>query len=334
MNGRIYDGLLGRFLSADLMVSNPSSLQSFNRYTYVGNNPLSSTDPSGFESEAEKNAREDAERQARNRAIERWISGGGAPVRNSGAAASAATSGGGRAQGGSAADTSRMDSATPSANLENTVKPDESPAQEANKKDTTARKHTEPSRERKKADLNLHMKSIAYSAKGTDGKEMLFPNTANSWYDYGEQPHFPANYFVIFAHGDSKRLYSYAVGSYGTHVDPKDYDLGERTNMEKMQESGGIYRFDDIVREIDARGTHEDKQPIYVAACFGASPKDFENLCQRLATHYDVEVIGWTQRAQRDAKSIWGMMPYGFEWNGSSRGEGTLKSYWKSDDKE
>lgn len=48
MNGRIYDPLLGRFLSADLVVQNPASLQCFNRYSYVLNNPLTLTDPSGF----------------------------------------------------------------------------------------------------------------------------------------------------------------------------------------------------------------------------------------------------------------------------------------------
>jgi len=48
MNGRIYDPLLGRFLSADLDVPAPSDLQSFNRYSYVRNNPLSAIDPSGF----------------------------------------------------------------------------------------------------------------------------------------------------------------------------------------------------------------------------------------------------------------------------------------------
>jgi len=47
MNGRIYDPLLGRFLSADVMVQAPGNLQSFNRYSYVFNNPLSYTDPSG-----------------------------------------------------------------------------------------------------------------------------------------------------------------------------------------------------------------------------------------------------------------------------------------------
>jgi len=48
MNGRIYDPLLGRFLSADIVVQAPGSLQSYNRYSYVMNNPLSLTDPSGF----------------------------------------------------------------------------------------------------------------------------------------------------------------------------------------------------------------------------------------------------------------------------------------------
>ncbi len=48
MNGRIYDPLLGRFLSADLVVQAPGSLQSYNRYSYVMNNPLTLVDPSGF----------------------------------------------------------------------------------------------------------------------------------------------------------------------------------------------------------------------------------------------------------------------------------------------
>ncbi len=48
MNGRVYDPTLGRFLSADPFVPNPTATQAFNRYSYVGNNPLSYTDPSGF----------------------------------------------------------------------------------------------------------------------------------------------------------------------------------------------------------------------------------------------------------------------------------------------
>jgi len=48
MNGRVYDPELGRFLSADPFVQNKQNLQSFNRYSYVLNNPLSFTDPSGY----------------------------------------------------------------------------------------------------------------------------------------------------------------------------------------------------------------------------------------------------------------------------------------------
>ncbi len=47
MNGRIYDPLIGRFLSADVVVQFPYSTQGWDRYAYVGNNPLSYSDPSG-----------------------------------------------------------------------------------------------------------------------------------------------------------------------------------------------------------------------------------------------------------------------------------------------
>jgi len=50
MQGRVYDPALGRFLSADPMVQSPYNTQSYNRYSYVFNNPLSFTDPSGYES--------------------------------------------------------------------------------------------------------------------------------------------------------------------------------------------------------------------------------------------------------------------------------------------
>ncbi|MDZ4316377.1 MAG: RHS repeat-associated core domain-containing protein, partial [Azonexus sp.] len=48
MNGRIYDSKLGRFLQADPIIQEPNNGQNFNRYSYVLNNPLSYTDPSGF----------------------------------------------------------------------------------------------------------------------------------------------------------------------------------------------------------------------------------------------------------------------------------------------
>ena len=49
MNGRVYDPHLGRVLSPDLIVQAPHNGQSLNRYSYVMNNPLSYTDPSGYE---------------------------------------------------------------------------------------------------------------------------------------------------------------------------------------------------------------------------------------------------------------------------------------------
>nr|WP_290444442.1 RHS repeat-associated core domain-containing protein [Pseudoalteromonas sp. XMcav2-N] len=48
MNGRIYDADTGRFMQADPFVQAPNNLQNYNAYTYVLNNPLSYTDPSGY----------------------------------------------------------------------------------------------------------------------------------------------------------------------------------------------------------------------------------------------------------------------------------------------
>jgi uncharacterized protein (TIGR02594 family) len=48
MNGRIYDPELGRFLSTDPYVQVPEYSQNFNRYSYVLNNPLTYTDPTGY----------------------------------------------------------------------------------------------------------------------------------------------------------------------------------------------------------------------------------------------------------------------------------------------
>ena len=48
MNGRVYDPVIGRFLSADPFVQAPEDTQSLNRYSYALNNPLSLTDPSGY----------------------------------------------------------------------------------------------------------------------------------------------------------------------------------------------------------------------------------------------------------------------------------------------
>ena len=48
MNGRVYDPSIGRFLSADPNIQSPYNTQSYNRYSYVLNNPLKYTDPSGY----------------------------------------------------------------------------------------------------------------------------------------------------------------------------------------------------------------------------------------------------------------------------------------------
>jgi RHS repeat-associated protein len=48
MNGRIYDPATGRFLSADPTIQFPDDLQSYNRYSYINNNPLCTIDPSGY----------------------------------------------------------------------------------------------------------------------------------------------------------------------------------------------------------------------------------------------------------------------------------------------
>ncbi len=47
MNGRVYDPLVGRFLSPDPFVQDISNSQSYNRYSYCFNNPFKYTDPDG-----------------------------------------------------------------------------------------------------------------------------------------------------------------------------------------------------------------------------------------------------------------------------------------------
>ncbi len=46
-NARFYAPALGRFVSADTIVPEPGNPQAFNRYSYVENNPVRYTDPSG-----------------------------------------------------------------------------------------------------------------------------------------------------------------------------------------------------------------------------------------------------------------------------------------------
>jgi RHS repeat-associated protein len=48
LNGRVYDPLIGRMMSADPFVPDPLNAQAWNRYSYVINNPLAFTDPNGY----------------------------------------------------------------------------------------------------------------------------------------------------------------------------------------------------------------------------------------------------------------------------------------------
>lgn len=52
MKGRVYDPLVGRFLSPDPFIQAPEFSLSFNRYSYCLNNPLLYSDPTGFFAEA------------------------------------------------------------------------------------------------------------------------------------------------------------------------------------------------------------------------------------------------------------------------------------------
>jgi choice-of-anchor A domain-containing protein/RHS repeat-associated protein len=48
MNGRVYDPLAGRFTTPDPVTQAPFWSQGLNRYSYVFNNPVNNTDPSGY----------------------------------------------------------------------------------------------------------------------------------------------------------------------------------------------------------------------------------------------------------------------------------------------
>jgi len=48
MNGRVFDHRLGRFLSVDPFIQFPANSQSLNPYSYVMNNPMAGTDPTGY----------------------------------------------------------------------------------------------------------------------------------------------------------------------------------------------------------------------------------------------------------------------------------------------
>ncbi len=53
MNGRVYDPRIARFVSANPIVQSPDNGQSWNRYSYVWNNPTNATDPTGYQAKNE-----------------------------------------------------------------------------------------------------------------------------------------------------------------------------------------------------------------------------------------------------------------------------------------
>lgn len=71
MGGRLYDPELGRMVSADPNVQFPLASQGFNRYSYVNNNPLSFTDPSGYFSVG--SVLDAAEHLDAGRGIKHWL---------------------------------------------------------------------------------------------------------------------------------------------------------------------------------------------------------------------------------------------------------------------
>ncbi|MER2490286.1 RHS repeat domain-containing protein, partial [Catenovulum sediminis] len=76
MQGRVYDPVIGRFLSPDPIVQAPYFSQSWNSYSYAWNNPLLYTDPSGYTNENASdgcNSQTEGQTACINQQIERII---------------------------------------------------------------------------------------------------------------------------------------------------------------------------------------------------------------------------------------------------------------------
>jgi RHS repeat-associated protein len=63
MHARYYKMTLGRFLSIDPIIGTPEQPQSWNRYAYVMNNPMTSTDPDGRATNSQNEAGAEAEKR-------------------------------------------------------------------------------------------------------------------------------------------------------------------------------------------------------------------------------------------------------------------------------
>ncbi|MBY0574944.1 MAG: RHS repeat-associated core domain-containing protein, partial [Undibacterium sp.] len=75
MNGRIYEPLIARFMSPDPIIQDPEHSQSYNRYTYVWNNPTNLTDPTGFEANCDNRCTQ-LQNEANKQATDCWWTGG------------------------------------------------------------------------------------------------------------------------------------------------------------------------------------------------------------------------------------------------------------------
>ena len=105
MRGRVYDPKIGRFMTADPIVSAPFLSQGHNRYAYVLNNPLAYVDPFGFQEQPPQNFF-----QAIGHAIAsaaKYVFGGSGSNSSSAPATPASTGAAATPQGGSAAEQGR-----------------------------------------------------------------------------------------------------------------------------------------------------------------------------------------------------------------------------------
>ncbi|MBN8888570.1 MAG: hypothetical protein J0I77_22850 [Rudaea sp.] len=80
MGGRVYDYQLGRFLNVDPIIANPASSQSLNPYSYIGNNPLSGKDPTGYQCQMDKEGKVDSVCLASNDGVNQIVDSNGKKV--------------------------------------------------------------------------------------------------------------------------------------------------------------------------------------------------------------------------------------------------------------